>query len=84
MIENLIRSLSFSHRTVMLKLLAAMVRLEPQFGTQILTNLDFLSDVKSVDQLLSHSTDEYQSKESTDTVRQAFIHFILAYMVEGK
>ncbi|KAL5289032.1 URB1 family protein [Megaselia abdita] len=82
-VETLIKSPSFSHRKIVLKLLTAIVCLEPQLGRQILSNFDFLSEVKAVEQLLSHSTDEIRNDKSTDTVRKAFIHFILAYMVEG-
>lgn len=81
----LIKSPSFSHRKVVLRLLTAIVCLEPQLGRQILSNFDFLSDVKAVEQLLSHSAEEVRTEKTTDTsVRKAFIHFILAYMVEGK
>lgn len=83
-VENLIRSPSFSHRKVVLKLLTAIVCLEPTLGRQILSNFDFLSDVKAVEQLLSHSVEEMKLEKTTDTVRKAFIHFILSYMVEGK
>lgn len=83
-VESLIKSPSFSHRKVVLKLLTAIVCLEPQLGKQILNNFNFLCDLKSVEQLLSHSAEEIKNEKTTDTVRKAFIHFILAYLVEGK
>lgn len=83
-VANLIKSPSEVHRESVLKLFTAIVHLEPHLSKQILSNFDFLSDGKSVEQLLSHSTSNDQSEKNTDSVRKAFIYFILAFMVEGK
>lgn len=80
-VEKLLRSDLNSHKKSVLKLLTAIVALEPTLGREILTAFDVLSDSSSLDGFTSHSREELLSKR--ETVRTCFIHFILAYLIEG-
>lgn len=80
-IERLLKSDMNSHKKSVLKLLTAIVALEPTLGREILTAFDVLSDSSSLDGFTSHSREELLSKR--ETVRTCFIHFILAYLIEG-
>uniref|UniRef100_A0A6P4F9J9 Uncharacterized protein LOC108048054 n=1 Tax=Drosophila rhopaloa TaxID=1041015 RepID=A0A6P4F9J9_DRORH len=79
-LENLLQSSRPSHRRNALKLLTAIVCVEPQLGRQVLNSYDVLSNVTVMQQMLSHAKNDYQNE---DTVRKAYIHFILAFLVEG-
>ncbi|SPP88135.1 uncharacterized protein LOC117589552 [Drosophila guanche] len=79
-LENLLQSSRPSHRRNALKLLTAIVCVEPQLGRQVLNSYDILSNVSVMHQMLSHAKNDYQNEE---TVRKAYIHFILAFLVEG-
>ncbi|XP_055383415.1 uncharacterized protein LOC129613400 [Condylostylus longicornis] len=79
-IEKLLKSPSQYHRTIILKLLTAIVCLEPELGRQILSCLEFLLNTKVIEKLLSHSTLKQNENES---VRKSFIHFILSYLIDG-
>uniref|UniRef100_A0A1B0AKD4 Nucleolar pre-ribosomal-associated protein 1 n=1 Tax=Glossina palpalis gambiensis TaxID=67801 RepID=A0A1B0AKD4_9MUSC len=83
-IELLLKSPQFKHRRVALKLLTAIVCAEPKLGRHILTSFDVLNNVY-VDQFLSHLHTELkqQEDENSDTVRKCFIHFVLAFLVDG-
>lgn len=80
-IEKLLKSDLNGHKKSVLKLLTAIVALEPTLGREILTAFDVLSDPSSLDGFTSHSRDELLCKR--ETVRTCFIHFILAYLIEG-
>lgn len=80
-VEKLLKSDLNSHKKSVLKLLTAIVALEPTLGREILTAFDVLSDSSSLDGFTSHSREELLSKR--ETVRTCFIHFILAYLIEG-
>ncbi|EDW80749.1 uncharacterized protein Dwil_GK11397 [Drosophila willistoni] len=79
-LEQLLQSTSPSHRRNALKLLTAIVCVEPQLGRQVLNSYDILSNVKTMEQMLSHSKNDYKNEE---TVRKAYIHFVLAFLVDG-
>ncbi|XP_055854761.1 uncharacterized protein LOC129918317 [Episyrphus balteatus] len=79
-LETLLKSNNLNHRKCALKLLTAIVCTEPQLGRQLLTSFDILSNVKEIENFLSHS--KYELHEN-DTVRKCYIHFILAYLVDG-
>ncbi|KAH8242885.1 hypothetical protein KR032_002751 [Drosophila birchii] len=79
-LENLLQSSRPSHRRNALKLLTAIVCVEPQLGRQVLNSYDILSNVTVMQQMLSHARNDYQNE---DTVRKAYIHFILAFLVDG-
>ncbi|KAH8337262.1 hypothetical protein KR059_004600 [Drosophila kikkawai] len=79
-LENLLQSSRPSHRRNALKLLTAIVCVEPQLGRQVLNSYDVLSNVTVMQQMLLHSRNDYMNE---DTVRKAYIHFILAFLVDG-
>jgi len=79
-LENLLQSSRPSHRRNALKLLTAIVCVEPQLGRQVLNSYDVLSNVTVMQQMLSHAKNDYQNE---DTVRKAYIHFILAFLVDS-
>ncbi|XP_037941503.1 uncharacterized protein LOC119674437, partial [Teleopsis dalmanni] len=79
-LELLLQSTQLQHRRTALKLLTAIVCAEPQLGRQILSSYDVLSNVKTIENLLSHSKFEINDSE---TVRKCFIHFVLAYLIDG-
>ncbi|KAH8279006.1 hypothetical protein KR018_012275, partial [Drosophila ironensis] len=79
-LNNLLQSSRPSHRRNALKLLTAIVCVDPQLGRQVLNSYDVLSNVAVMQQLLSHAKNDY---ENEDTVRKAYIHFVLAFLVEG-
>uniref|UniRef100_A0A1A9VB34 Nucleolar pre-ribosomal-associated protein 1 n=1 Tax=Glossina austeni TaxID=7395 RepID=A0A1A9VB34_GLOAU len=83
-VELLLKSPQFKHRRVALKLLTAIVCAEPKLGRHILTSFDVFNNV-NVDQFLSHLQTELkqQGEEDLDTVRKCFIHFVLAFLVDG-
>ncbi|KNC33413.1 hypothetical protein FF38_09866 [Lucilia cuprina] len=95
LLELLLKSAQLNHRKVALKLLTAIVCVEPQLGRQVLASYDILSNVKNINQFLSHSQFELQQQqkqqhqqqhkfdEDFETVRKCFIHFVLAYLVDG-
>lgn len=80
-VEKLLKSELNSHKKSVLKLLTAIVALEPTLGREILTAFDVLSNSSSLDGFTSHSREELMS--GRETVRTCFIHFILAYLIEG-
>ncbi|XP_067626664.1 nucleolar pre-ribosomal-associated protein 1 [Eurosta solidaginis] len=79
-IELLLKSPQLQHRRTALKLLTAMVCVDPQLGRQLLASYQVISNVKSIENFLSHSYLELHEK---NTVRKCFIHFVLAYLVDG-
>lgn len=87
-VELLLKSAQLNHRKIALKLLTAIVCVEPQLGRQVLSSYDILSNVKTINQFLSHSQFEMQEMlhhkyQDYETVRKCFIHFVLAYLVDG-
>ncbi|XP_061398679.1 uncharacterized protein LOC133334399 [Musca vetustissima] len=87
-LELLLESAQFNHRKIALKLLTAFVCIEPQLGRQILSSYDILSNKHTIVKFLSHSPAEVKQAEETkgeeiETVRKCFIHFVLAYLVDG-
>ncbi|XP_065366626.1 uncharacterized protein LOC135959593 [Calliphora vicina] len=92
LLELLLKSAQLNHRKVALKLLTAIVCVEPQLGRQVLSSYDILSNVKSITQFLSHSQFEVQQQKQQqqqqfdqdfESVRKCFIHFVLSYLVDG-
>ncbi|KAH8382041.1 hypothetical protein KR009_001554 [Drosophila setifemur] len=79
-LDNLLQSPRPSHRRNALKLLTAIVCVDPQLGRQVLNSYDVLSNVTVMQQMLSHAKNDYLNE---DTVRKAYIHFILAFLVDG-
>lgn len=86
LLESLLKSAQLNHRKIALKLLTAIVCVEPQLGRQVLSSYDILSNVKTITQFLSHSQFEMQqhtNDQDFETVRKCFIHFVLSYLVDG-
>ncbi|XP_053962407.1 nucleolar pre-ribosomal-associated protein 1 [Anastrepha ludens] len=79
-VDQLLKSAQLQHRRIALKLLTTIVCVDPQLGRQLLASYDILSNVKTIENMLSHSHLELRE---TDTVRKCFIHFVLAYLVDG-
>ncbi|XP_011213787.3 uncharacterized protein LOC105233404 [Bactrocera dorsalis] len=79
-IDQLLKSAQLQHRRTALKLLTAIVCVDPQLGRQLLASYDILSNVKTIENMLSHSPQELKE---TETVRKCFIHFVLAYLIDG-
>ncbi|XP_030375170.1 uncharacterized protein LOC115624576 [Scaptodrosophila lebanonensis] len=79
-VEQLLQSANPKHRRNALKLLTAIVCVEPQLGRQVLSSYDTLSNTKTGTHLLSHSRSDCNEE---DTVRKAYIHFVLAFLVDG-
>ncbi|XP_011192333.2 uncharacterized protein Urb1_0 [Zeugodacus cucurbitae] len=79
-IDQLLKSAQLQHRRTALKLLTAIVCVDPQLGRQLLASYDILSNVKKIENMLSHSPLELKE---TETVRKCFIHFVLAYLIDG-
>ncbi|EDW58365.1 nucleolar pre-ribosomal-associated protein 1 [Drosophila virilis] len=80
LLEQLLQSAQPKHRRNALKLLTAIVCVDSQLGRQVLSSYDILSNVRTMNEMLSHSKHDYQNE---DTVRKAYIHFILAFLVDG-
>ncbi|KAH8360213.1 hypothetical protein KR093_011443, partial [Drosophila rubida] len=79
LLDQLLQSAQPSHRRNALKLLTAIVCVDPQLGRQVLSSYDILSNVRTMENMLSHSKNDYTNEE---TVRKAYIHFILAFLVD--
>ncbi|XP_013100119.2 uncharacterized protein LOC106082274 [Stomoxys calcitrans] len=87
-LELLLTSKQMEHRKIALKLLTAIVCVEPQLGRQILSSYDILSNYATINRFLSQSKvdkSEMEKNKSSEneTVRKCFIHFVLSYMVDG-
>ncbi|XP_017859334.1 PREDICTED: uncharacterized protein LOC108611305 [Drosophila arizonae] len=80
LLEYLLQSAQMSHRRNALKLLTAIVCVDAQLGRQVLNSYDILSNVKTMGEMLSHSRYDYKNE---DTVRKAYIHFVLSFLVDG-
>ncbi|KAH8417562.1 hypothetical protein KR222_001887, partial [Zaprionus bogoriensis] len=80
LLDQLLQSAQPNHRKHALKLLTAIVCVDAQLGRQVLSSYDILSNVKTMEEMLSHSKNDYKNEE---TVRKAYIHFILAFLVDG-
>lgn len=85
LLDLLLKSAQLNHRKIALKLLTAIVCVDPQLGRQVLSSYDILSNVKSIKQFLSVYEYEFhqQSGQHFETVRKCFIHFVLSFLVDG-
>ncbi|KAH8311152.1 hypothetical protein KR044_004589 [Drosophila immigrans] len=79
LLDQLLQSPQPNNRRNALKLLTAIVCVDPQLGRQVLSSYDILSNVRTMENMLSHSESDYKNEE---TVRKAYIHFILAFLVD--
>lgn len=81
-IEKLLNSYLVSQKKSVLKLLTAMVALDPQFGRDILNTFNVIFNADTLQRFTKHSKNEIQRNES-ETVRICYIHFLMAYLIEG-
>lgn len=82
-IEKLLYSNVAQHKRIVLKLLTAIVALEPQFGRDILTTLSVVFNAENLNKFTRHSKYQVASDSNDSSVRTCYIHFILAYLIEG-
>ncbi|KAJ6645200.1 Nucleolar pre-ribosomal-associated protein 1 [Pseudolycoriella hygida] len=81
LIESLLNSRTSSHRRSVLKLLTAIVALEPTFGREILSTINVVFNPETLKRFTYHTKPEANC--SDETVRTCYIHFIMAYLIEG-
>lgn len=82
-IEKLLNSFLASHKKSVLKLLTAVVALDAQFGREILNTLNVVFNAETLQRFTEHSKSEMRRDDTAETVRTCYIHFILAYLIEG-
>lgn len=94
-LEKLLYSNVAQHKRVALKLLTAIVTLEPLFGRDILGTLSVVFNADNLERFTRHSKYQVDASAGADetgataaasadgSVRTCYIHFILAYLIEG-
>lgn len=82
-IEKLLYSNVAQHKRVVLKLLTAIVALEPEFGRDILTTLSVVFNAENLNKFTRHSKYQLTSDNNESSVRTCYVHFILSYLIEG-
>lgn len=84
-IEKLLASRIGQHKRSALKLLTAIVALEPLFGRDILATLNVVFNAENLEKFTRHTkvTDDGTAAAAEDSVRTCYIHFIMAYLIEG-
>lgn len=80
-VEKLLHSNVGQQKRSVLKLLTAIVALEPQFGRDILATLNVVFNTENMEKFTRHN--RHQSSDEEVSVRTCYIHFILAYLIEG-
>lgn len=80
-IESLLNSRTVSHRKAVLKLLTAIVALEPSFGRDILSTINVVFNPETLERFTHHTKPEANACD--ETVRTCYIHFVMAYLIEG-
>lgn len=80
-IEKLLASRTGQHKRSVLKLLTAIVALEPLFGRDILATLNVVFNAENLEKFTRHTKADDVAADSS--VRTCYIHFILAYLIEG-
>lgn len=80
-VEKLLHSTVGQQKRSVLKLLTAIVALEPQFGRDILATLNVVFNTENMEKFTRHN--RHQSSDEDVSVRTCYIHFILAYLIEG-
>lgn len=80
-IEKLLYSPVSQHKRSVLKLLTAIVALEPQFGRDILATMHVVFNAETISNFTSHKKQNIDSEE--DSIRTCYIHFIMSYLIEG-
>jgi len=67
------------HRRIALKLMTALVCVDPQMGRQLLGTSDILTNERTIEKFLSHTKSEIEMPES---VRKCYVHFIMSFLVD--
>lgn len=80
-IESLLNSRTTSHRKSVLKLLTAIVALEPTFGREILSTINVVFNPETLERFTNHMKPDVHCKD--ETIRTCYIHFVMAYLIEG-
>lgn len=80
-LEKLLHSNVAQHKRCALKLLTAIVTLEPLFGRDILSTLAVVFNADNLERFTRHSKQPVDSAEGS--VRTCYIHLVLAYLIEG-
>lgn len=80
-IESLLNSRTSSHRRSVLKLLTAIVALEPTFGREILSTINVIFNPETLERFTLHMKPDANCGD--ETVRTCYIHFVMAYLIEG-
>lgn len=80
-IESLLNSRTSSHRKSVLKLLTAVVALEPTFGREILSTINVVFNPETLERFTHHVKPDANGGD--ETVRTCYIHFVMAYLIEG-
>ncbi len=81
-IESLLNSRTSSHRKSVLKLLTAIVALEPSFGREILSTMNVVFNPETLERFTHHPKPDHANSDG-ETVRTCYIHFVMAYLIEG-
>lgn len=80
-IESLLNSRTNSHRKSVLKLLTAIVALEPTFGREILSTINVIFNPETLERFTRHTKPDVNGGD--ETVRTCYVHFVMAYLIEG-
>lgn len=80
-IESLLNSRTNSHRRSVLKLLTAIVALEPTFGREILSTINVVFNPETLERFTHHTKPDVNGGD--ETVRTCYIHFVMAFLIEG-
>lgn len=83
-IEALLHSNVAQHKRTALKLLTAIVTLQPDFGRDILHTLSAVFNAENLAKFTRHSGHQIDAQRcGVASVRTCYIHFVLAYVIEG-
>lgn len=82
-VESLLNSRTTSHRKAVLKLLTAIVALEPSFGRDILSTINVVFNPETLERFTHHMRPDANAAAGDETVRTCYIHFVMAYLIEG-
>lgn len=81
-IEKLLNSNVLAHKKAALKLLTVMVYLAPHLGRELLTSFNAVFNTESLMKFTSHDKLECHLDDE-ERVRTCYIHFVMAYIIEG-
>lgn len=81
-IEKLLASNYATHKKSVLRLLTAIVYLAPHLGRELLTTFNVAFNADTLTRFTEHDRNECQRPDE-DRVRTCYIHFVLAYIIEG-